>query len=90
MAAAKCGLRRYSSDGRTVFAARIKEIKAFGTMPGAKTLLFSDSPKRANVVPDWFVANRPAVGGYFVIEDVDGKTLCHFMKEEQFSSFKPS
>lgn len=91
MAAAKTGLRKYETSAGYAFAARISAIDEFFGMQGAKTLKFSDSPKHVNLIPTWIVANNPVVGGYFVVEDVSGNTICRFVDEATFAAeFTPT
>jgi len=91
MAASKTGLPKYTSSSGDAFSARIKDIADFAPVLGAKTLTFEDSPKHVNLIPEWIAANNPAVGGYFVVEDVSGKTVCRFVDASTFTAqFKPA
>lgn len=94
MSAEKTGLKKYKNANADAYAACVQEIVPFnkpGAPSGAKTLTFSDSPKRVNLIREWLEANNPVVGGYFVVEDVQGNTICRFVDAATFSSaFTPA
>lgn len=88
MAAEKTGLPKYTGPSGNAYAARVQTVVPFqknGAPAGAKTLTFSDSPKRVNLIPEWIAANNPAVGGYFVVEDYSGNTICRFVDASTFA-----
>lgn len=96
MSASRTGLPKYTTSANEAgcaYAAKIQEIVPFdkaGAPRGAKTLTFSDSPKRVNLIPEWIASNLPVVGGYFVVEDYQGNTICRFVDASTFASqFKP-
>jgi hypothetical protein len=57
-------------SARKAKAWRITSIQPY--IRGAITLFFGDVDKRAHVIPEWVGRNNPQVGGYFVVEDLDG------------------
>lgn len=97
MAASKTGLPKYTTTSNAAgvaYAARIKAITPFekaGAPSGAKTLTFDGSPKSVNLITDWLAVNNPVVGGYFVVEDIHGNTVCRFVDATTFSAqFTPA
>jgi hypothetical protein len=97
MSAEKTGLKKYTTvtnQAGCAYAGRIEAVAAYnkiGAPSGAKTLTFSDSPKRVNLIPEWIAQNNPAVGGYFVVEDLHGNTVCKFVDATTFSAaFTPA
>jgi hypothetical protein len=77
--AAKTRLTKYlGKDGAAVYAAKITEILPFSPPVGARTLIFGELKKRSNLVPQWVADHGPQVGGYFVVYDADGQTLCRY------------
>lgn len=87
MAASKTGLPKYAKGDGFVFAARINEIVPYiyPRAVGAKTMRFSDSPKKVNLIGEWIAANNPVIGGYFVVEDVNSNTICRFVDANTFA-----
>lgn len=94
MAAEKTGLPKYTSAAGVAYAARVKAVEPYvrhGLPAGCKTLTFSDSPKRVNLIPEWVSANNPVPGGYFVVEDLQGNTICRFVPADTFTvQFSPA
>ena len=91
MGAERTGLKKYQGASSVVYAARISEILLFVPFPGAKTLRFDDSPKKVNLIPEWLASNNPVIGGYFVVEDMQGNTICRFVDATAFSAeFAPA
>ena len=93
MSASKTRLTKYgSADGRIVYAARITKIEPFdepGVPPGCLILHFNKStgPSRSNLTAAWVAANKPEVGGYFVIQDeANGLTSCHYENAVSFEA----
>lgn len=91
MAASKTGLQEYkNASGVSVFAARITAIEPFaepGAEPGSLTLRFikPTGASKAHLRGGWCAANKPEVGGYFMVEDdANGKTSCRYVGAEAF------
>lgn len=84
MAASKTRLTKYlGKDGDAVYAAKITEIVPFSPPVGARTLMFGELGKRANLIPRWISDHGPQIGGYFVVYDAsDGQTLCRYEPAE--------
>jgi len=90
MSASRTGLHHFKGDdGKSVYAAKITTITEFkpaGAPQGSMRLFFGDLDKQVNLVGQWIRDNNPEVGGFFLVEDMEGgNTSCRYVPERSFN-----